>query len=184
MCWGSRGDGTAEDGHAAHGATRRQRRHETTDLVVPRVAEAGEPEVSPGFDLVLVTNADLSSCAIADVNGDGRVTVDESIAATGNAHEGCGTHPTGPPGGGPVQIELGVVAGTAGLQATFSATLHTFGENVAGTQNDIFFDSFIPIGETVGGQPNCERNPAIDKQATVFAFIPAFCTPGSGSFSR
>jgi hypothetical protein len=127
---------------------------------------------------ILVGGTDLAVCPAADIDGDGLVAVYESVAATGNAHDGCGSHPSGPPGVNAVAVQLGVVAGTAGTQVSFDATLHTNGESVAGTQNDIAFDPQTPIGVNVSGRPACTANPAINKNATVFAFLPNSCTPG------
>lgn len=127
---------------------------------------------------ILLGNQGTIACPVADLNGNARVTVDESIAATGNAHEGCGTHPTGPPAAQTVSIQVGVVSGTAGTQVAVDATLHTNGEAVAGTQNDIFFDPTTPIASTINGRPDCSNNPAIDKAATSFAFLPNGCSVG------
>lgn len=127
---------------------------------------------------ILAGTGDLSSCPVADGDGNGLVSIDESVAATGNAYDGCGTHPSGPPGTGPLQVELGVVSGTAGTQVTFDATLHTGGESVAATQNDFSFDPTTPIRSTSSGRPDCTPNPAIDKAATIFSFLPPFCSPG------
>ncbi|MGH7789476.1 MAG: hypothetical protein ACRERC_21570, partial [Candidatus Binatia bacterium] len=126
---------------------------------------------------ILLERLPLLSCPVADLDGNQRVIVDESVAATGNAIEGCGTHPTGPAGTNPVEIELGVVAGTAGTEVDFTAILHTNGESVAGTQNDITFDPLTPIGSSFG-DPMCTANPAIGKVGTSFVFMPPFCSPG------
>lgn len=127
---------------------------------------------------ILINGSGLAACPVADLNGDGLVLVDESIAATGNAYDGCGSHPSGPPGINAVEVELGVVSGTAGTQVSVDATLHTNGESVAGTQNDIGFDASTPVAANFMGRPDCAPNPAIDKTATVFAFLPNGCSPG------
>ncbi len=120
---------------------------------------------------ILLGNPGVSACPAADVSGNGVVTADESAAAIGNSLDGCGTHPSGPPGGSEVQIELAVVAGQAGTQVAFGATLHTSGESVVATQNDIGFDPLTPI-------VSCQRNPAINKMATSFVFHPIGCIVG------
>jgi hypothetical protein len=50
---------------------------------------------------------------------------------------------------------------------------------VAGVQNDIAFDPLTPVVATTAGEPDCTVNPAIDKDATTFTFLPMNCEPGS-----
>lgn len=126
---------------------------------------------------ILLGSASLAQCPAADFNGNGAVTVDESVAATGNGHAGCGSHPTGPPAGGPIEIELGAVAGTAGTTVAVDATLHAFGQGVAATQNDFSFDPLTAVAARFNGRPDCTPDPAINKSATSFAFLPIGCTP-------
>ena len=57
----------------------------------------------------------------------------------------------------------------------FDVTLNTGGNEVAGTQNDIWFDPETPIAADENGRPSCLVNPDIDKNATTFAFQPAGC---------
>jgi hypothetical protein len=120
---------------------------------------------------ILANNGPLAACPAADINGNGTVTIDESVAATGNAFEGCGTHPSGPLGSIPVQIAVGSTNGTAGTEASFAATLHTMGASVVSTQNDIAFDPLTPISD-------CEPNAALDKNGTFFVHQPSGCTLG------
>jgi hypothetical protein len=120
---------------------------------------------------ILLGRTGIAACPHADLGGDGSVTIDEAVAATGNAVAGCGTYPIGPPSGVPVQIQLGLVGGSAGAQVTFSATLLTMGQNVAGTQNEISVDPLTPL-------VSCQPNVDIDKGATSFAFLPSGCTAG------
>ena len=120
---------------------------------------------------ILLGRTGAGACAAADIDADGAVTIDESVAAVGNALEGCVTHPSGPPGSTPVNVELGVVAGSAGAQVTFGATLLAMGQSVAGTQNDISFNPLTPI-------VSCHPNLAINKGATSFAFLPNGCMVG------
>lgn len=126
---------------------------------------------------ILLGNTSLAGCPAADFNGSASVTVDESVAATGNAHQGCATHPTGPPASGPIEIALGSVTGTAGTIVAVDATLHAFGQHVAATQNDVSFDAHTPILARTNGRPDCAPGAAIDKSATSFAFLPNGCTP-------
>lgn len=58
-------------------------------------------------------------------------------------------------------------------------TLHTMGQLVGATQNDIAFDSHIPIGAQVIGSPDCTVNAQINKEATTFTFQPLGCSPGA-----
>lgn len=75
-------------------------------------------------------------------------------------------------------IVLGDGNGDAGGTATFTATLMT-GVMVAGTQNDIAFDSHTKIPPDQDGNPSCTVNPAIHKTGTAFAYLPAGCTVGT-----
>lgn len=70
-----------------------------------------------------------------------------------------------------VAIEVGSASGRMGRQATFDVTLNAMGFLVAGTKNKIEFDPATPIVA-------CERNPAINKESTVFDFEPGGCTVG------
>lgn len=49
---------------------------------------------------------------------------------------------------------------------------------VAGTQNDIGFAPETQIAALSNGRPDCAVNPAIDKNASSFAFQPSACVPG------
>jgi hypothetical protein len=73
-------------------------------------------------------------------------------------------------------IALSVAAASPGTQVSVSATLHTNGALVAGTQNDISFDPNAPIAANADGEPDCVVNPDIAKDATVFAFRPNGCS--------
>ena len=75
-------------------------------------------------------------------------------------------------------IIVGSATGEPGTETTFDTSLETESENVAGVQVDIGFDADAPIAATQQGRPDCTVNPAIDKNATSFAFQPAECTPG------
>ncbi len=75
-------------------------------------------------------------------------------------------------------ITLSVPTGGPGDRLTFDVTLQTRGSAIAGTQNDISFDSGTPIAAAPNGRPDCTANPAINKLATNFAFRPGGCTPG------
>jgi len=127
---------------------------------------------------MLLGSASIAACPAGDIDGDGGITVDELVAAAGNANFGCGTHPTGPAATGPVRIELGIVGGSAGATVTFDARLRTMGETVAGVQTDITFSASAPIAVRSNGRPDCTANPAINKGGTSYAFQPPGCTFG------
>lgn len=75
-------------------------------------------------------------------------------------------------------VSIDAVSATPGAQATFGVRLKVAGATVAGVQNDIVFDSRLPIDQTATGRPSCVVNPAINKSQTAFAFLPAGCRPG------
>ena len=50
---------------------------------------------------------------------------------------------------------------------------------VVGTQNEIYFDPFTRIIPDRDGQPNCQVERSIDKDATRFLFLPPDCDPES-----
>ena len=76
-------------------------------------------------------------------------------------------------------IDVGVVTGSAGALVTFSVTLRTAGESIAGVQMDIAFDPSTPVAATGSNRPSCHPNPAIHKDGTAFTFQPTACIPGS-----
>ena len=73
-------------------------------------------------------------------------------------------------------VDVGSATGAPGDVVTFAVTLSTAGELVAAMQADIAFDSLnTPVAATGSGGPDCMVNPAIGKEATVFAFQPPGC---------
>jgi len=50
------------------------------------------------------------------------------------------------------------------------------------TENQVLLDARAPIAAR-GTRPNCTVNPAIEKNSTVFTFLPAYCT-ANGSCER
>ena len=69
------------------------------------------------------------------------------------------------------------VEGQAGDDVLLQVRLVTTGESVAGTQNDIAFDSInTSIAARPNGKPDCRANADIDKGATSFAFLPSGCS--------
>jgi hypothetical protein len=91
------------------------------------------------------------------------------------------TH-TASPTSTPLPIDATIVVGSATGEpsgsVTVDVTLETTAQ-VAGTQNDITFDSHARIAADEGGKPRCRVNPEIDKDGTSFAFMPNGCTPGT-----
>lgn len=71
-----------------------------------------------------------------------------------------------------VNISVGSATGGPGDSVTVDIVLQTEGSDVAGTENEIAFDAAAPI-------TGCERNEAIGKEGTAFAFRPAGCTAGT-----
>lgn len=74
-------------------------------------------------------------------------------------------------------IDLGSGFGVRGARVSISATLHTMGADILGTQNRIEFDRATPIAADEFGMPDCAVNPAIHKDATGFRFLPLGCDP-------
>ena len=77
-----------------------------------------------------------------------------------------------------VVISIDAVSAMSGTQATFGVRLKAEGATVVGVQDDIVFDTRLPIDQTSAGSPNCVVNPAINKPQTAFSFLPAGCQPG------
>lgn len=78
---------------------------------------------------------------------------------------------------GAAEISIGTTSGVAGADVQVAVTLRTMGALVLGTQNRIDFDRVTPIAAHVDGNPDCAANPAIDKNATGFRFLPLGCDP-------
>jgi hypothetical protein len=64
----------------------------------------------------------------------------------------------------PVSVDVGSAAGAPGATVTFDVTLHTQSAEVAGLQNDIYFDPNTPI-------VHCTANPDINKNLTAFSIV-------------
>ena len=63
------------------------------------------------------------------------------------------------------------MSGYAGHRVSFPVTLHTLGLDIAGVQNDIRLDPPSVFAVKPNLKPDCAPNPAIDKNATGFAFL-------------
>jgi MYXO-CTERM domain-containing protein len=76
-------------------------------------------------------------------------------------------------------IVVGTATGAAGDSVSLAVSLQTTVQ-VAGTQNDLTFPPQVAgVIADLNGHPTCAVNPAIDKGATSFAFLPPGCTPGT-----
>ena len=76
---------------------------------------------------------------------------------------------------GPAVVAQAVTA-LPGQTVPVSFSLFTNDAAVAGTQNDVNFDpADAPIAAKANGTPDCTVNPAINKSATSFAFLPSGC---------
>jgi hypothetical protein len=76
-----------------------------------------------------------------------------------------------------VVITVGSATGTAGDDVTITVSLDTEGDMVLATQNRIDFTRSAAVAANGEGQPDCTVNPAIDKDATAFRFLPLNCNP-------
>jgi hypothetical protein len=76
-----------------------------------------------------------------------------------------------------VVITAGSASGAPGAQVSIDVTMASEGAAVLATQNRIDFtrEAYIAAGD--GGSPDCAVNPAIDKNATAFRFLPLGCDP-------
>jgi hypothetical protein len=77
-----------------------------------------------------------------------------------------------------VSIDLSGGSATAGGELALTAVLDAEGETVVGTQNRIDFAAPLAIASHPEGTPECEVNPAIDKDASAFDFLPRGCHAG------
>jgi YVTN family beta-propeller protein len=86
--------------------------------------------------------------------------------------------PTRTPLPPPVVLSVGSVQAVPGSAVRVSVRLDTRGSSVAGVQADLRFAAAVPVVSKLNGRPDCAVNSAIDKPTTMFAFLPAGCTPG------
>lgn len=76
-----------------------------------------------------------------------------------------------------VVISAGMAAGAPGDVVAVDVSLATQGAAVLATQNRIDFGRQAYIAARPNGAPDCAVNPAIDKGATGFRFLPLGCDP-------
>lgn len=87
------------------------------------------------------------------------------------------------PAAGATSIDIGAVEGFPRAMVSVPVTLQAMGAAVLGTQNRITFDRQTPIAATAQGAPACAVNPAINKSATGFRFLPLGCDPAADCLS-
>lgn len=96
-----------------------------------------------------------------------------TVASVSAAH--AGSNPV-------VSIDIGSATGAPGQVVHVPVTLHfltTPPASVIATSNDIIYEPSAPILPRALGQgPACSVNPAINKNATAFSFIPTGCEGG------
>jgi hypothetical protein len=158
----------------------------TPTLCVGACSLRGSVTIADLLSLVNVClgTSSVSLCRAGDANRDGRVTIDEVLAAVNNARYGCGMPSPTPtrtatstrtrtptPSATPtptatrrvVSIEIGASTGAPGGTTQVEVRLRTSGLETAGTGNDIIYDS-----DAFDLSPSdCKVNPAIDKQLVV-----------------
>ncbi len=98
------------------------------------------------------------------------------ICPDDNCPGGCGYVCV--PEGKLATLDVESVTGARGDAVQFGVTLHTQGQSVAASQNDLTFDPTVPVAARANGRPECSVNPDIDKNATAFSFLPTGCRPG------
>ena len=79
------------------------------------------------------------------------------------------------------ELAIGSSTGARGEEVLIDVTLAEVeeGYKVSATQNDIVFPPGAHVVIKEDGKPDCSVNPAIDKEATAFAFMPSACAfPG------
>ncbi|MFN8643428.1 MAG: hypothetical protein U0802_17860 [Candidatus Binatia bacterium] len=76
-----------------------------------------------------------------------------------------------------VVIGVGSVAGAPGDVVSIDVGLSSQGSAVLATQNRIDFTRQAFVAARGDGAPDCAVNPAIDKNATAFRFLPLGCDP-------
>jgi len=75
-----------------------------------------------------------------------------------------------------LSLVIGSAAGHPGARVIIAVALHTGGEEVVATENQMLFHENAPIAAR-GIEPACEVNQEIAKERTGFAFLPAGCIP-------
>ncbi|MGH7785620.1 MAG: MYXO-CTERM sorting domain-containing protein [Candidatus Binatia bacterium] len=79
---------------------------------------------------------------------------------------------------GDATLVIADITGIAGATAQLTVSLVTE-IDVASTVNQVLLPTGTGVIGGLNGEPLCSVNPAIDKEATEFDFVPAGCSPGS-----
>jgi hypothetical protein len=92
--------------------------------------------------------AQVSTCPLADANGDGVVTVNEIVLAVNNALYNCGSGGTGGAAGGGCSVGLPVLAvgstlGSPGTTVTVPVSMSNSGNAAAAVQLDVLFNTSV-----------------------------------------
>ena len=75
----------------------------------------------------------------------------------------------------PARLTASTVVGHPGQRVSVTVSLDTAGRGISGVQNDLIFDPRTRVAVGAHGRPDCAVNPAIDKPAAGFAFVPTDC---------
>ncbi len=78
---------------------------------------------------------------------------------------------------GAVTIGVSSVTGVPGQRLVVQVALASEGKEVLATENRLDFTRAAFVAARGDGEPDCAVNPAIDKGATAFRFLPLGCDP-------
>lgn len=74
-------------------------------------------------------------------------------------------------------VRIGQVNAAAGTAVPVSVSLKNGGAQIEGVQVDISFDgSIVSISRKPDGSPDCTATPELQKDGSVFVFLPANCS--------
>lgn len=76
-----------------------------------------------------------------------------------------------------VSIDVAPATGAPGEVVAVAVSLRGEGATVVATQNLLAFGRDVFVAPRANGQPDCTVNPAIEKEATGFRFVPVECDP-------
>jgi hypothetical protein len=144
----------------------------TTATQTSTATQTASPTASATPSLTVTATATSTATATATAT----LTTTPSPTATCTASATWTATPTETPTTTPgyLSIHVGSASGQPGERVSFSVTLHTGGEQIVATENRILLDARAPIAAR-GTRPNCTVNPAIEKDSTVFTFLPPGC---------
>jgi hypothetical protein len=125
--------------------------------------------------LLLAIVSALSACSAMDSGSKSQpskptVSAPKSPTTASPAVSSHGNKPT---------LALSTAQGRSGEVVNVSATLAGGSASIAGTQNDMGFDSKqLAIVATAKGKPDCAANRSLGKEGTAFSFMPPGCNGG------